>query len=131
MTTDTDSGDSSEGGWVTINQAAELTGRHPNSIRNWLRQGRLHHVREEPHPGGVRYLLREDEVVALTSSRERSSSLPTTHAGWDRLAAQVRGLAELVEEGAEVRRRLSEAEAQVERLEAENRELRERLEGRG
>jgi regulator of replication initiation timing len=70
-------------------------------------------------------------VVALASPWARSSSLPTTRAGWDRLVAQVRGLAELAEELAGVQRRLAEVEAEVARLEAENRELRERLEGRG
>jgi hypothetical protein len=43
----------------------------------------------------------------------------------------VRGLAELVGEGAEGQRRLAEAEAEVERLEANNGELRERLEDQG
>lgn len=128
MTADEGFSGSEEGRWLTITEAAELTGRHPNTIRNWVREGRLEHVREEPYPGGTRYLLWEDEMLTMIAIPERSNALPTTRGGWDRLIAQMRGLVELAGEGAAVQRRLAEAEAAVERLSEENRELRERLE---
>jgi excisionase family DNA binding protein len=125
--TDRDGFSDGEGRWLSITEAAELTGRHRNTIRNWILEGRLRHVREEPYSGGTRYLLLDDEMQSMIAIPGPSSALPTTRGGWDRLVAQVRGLAELAGEGAEVQRRLAEAEAEVERLEAENRELRERL----
>ena len=95
MTDREDFSDGEEGRWLSISEAAELTGRHANTIRNWIREGRLEHVREEPYSGGTRYLLSEDEMQSMIAIPGPSNALPTTRGGWDRLVAQVRGLAEL------------------------------------
>lgn len=76
MTADEGSEDTSEGRWVT--EAAELTGRHPNTIRNWVRDRRLQHVREEPYSGGTRYLLSEDEMQTMIAIQMAASGLVLT-----------------------------------------------------
>lgn len=131
MTTDDEFAGSEEGRWVTINEAAAITGRHPNTIRNWVREGRFSHVGEEPHPGGIRYLLAEDEVMTMMAIPAQSDARPKTRGDWDRLAAQLRRAADVVGEVAELQRRVAEAEAEVARLEEENRLLRKALEEGG
>lgn len=131
MTTEKDAEDASEGRWVTINESAEITGRHPNTIRNWVREGRFSHVGQEPHPGGIWYLLAEDEVMTMMVIPERSNARPNTRGDWDRLAAQLRSAAEVVGEVAELQRRVAEAEAGVARLAKENRRLRKAVEEGG
>ena len=46
---------------LTVAQGAHRTGRDPETIRRWIRAGRL---RAERH--GNRYLIHEDELAVMT-----------------------------------------------------------------
>jgi len=58
---------SKEGNWLTLKQAAQLTGYAESSIRRWIKEGRLPKsaVRKEPIPSGVRYWVKAESVQAL------------------------------------------------------------------
>lgn len=49
---------------VTVKEAAELLGRHPNTINNWLRRGLLHKIKI----GGSVFISRS-EIEALLLAR--------------------------------------------------------------
>jgi excisionase family DNA binding protein len=55
---------------LTVDQAAQRIDRNPETVRRWIRAGRL---RSERH--GNRHLIHEDDLVALTEE-PRSIGVP-------------------------------------------------------
>jgi excisionase family DNA binding protein len=68
-------------GLIDIRQAAELTGRHPETIRRWVWSGRLQAERR-----GRQLLVAEADVRALAGGSDDAISL----ADWARMARAVR-----------------------------------------
>lgn len=56
---------------ITVPEAARRVGRHPETVRRWIRSGRLRSERV-----GTQHLLREEEVLALAA--DRTLPLPAT-----------------------------------------------------
>ncbi len=55
---------------LTVGQAAQRTGRDPETIRRWIRAGRLRSERR-----GNRHMVHEDDLAALTEE-PRSVGVP-------------------------------------------------------
>ncbi len=53
---------------ITVREAAERVGRNPETVRRWIRSGKL-----PSHKVGTRHLIDEFDIAALS---ERSDSLP-------------------------------------------------------
>ncbi|MEX0658012.1 MAG: helix-turn-helix domain-containing protein [Egibacteraceae bacterium] len=60
---------------MTVPEAARRTGRHPETIRRWIRAGRL-----RAHKAGTQHLIDEADLDAIIG--EATVALP---AGWERL----------------------------------------------
>ena len=56
--------------FVTVEQAAGLCQRHPESVRRWIRSGLLPAVKPKQGPGG-RFLIRRDDLETLLTPRAR------------------------------------------------------------
>jgi len=61
---------------LTVPETAERLGRHPETVRRWIRSGRL-----RAHKVGTQHVIEEEDVAAM--EREDTVALPR---GWDRLS---------------------------------------------
>jgi excisionase family DNA binding protein len=64
---------------LTVPEAAKRTGRNPETIRRWIRAGRLHSVKV-----GTQHLIEEADLDALSADDEPlaiPAKLRTTHSG--------------------------------------------------
>ncbi|HHH42343.1 MAG TPA: helix-turn-helix domain-containing protein, partial [Chloroflexi bacterium] len=61
--------------WISLSEAAELLGVHPNTLRHWADQGEFPSVRT---PGGHRRFRRAD-VEAYLNRSQRTSHPPAIH----------------------------------------------------
>lgn len=63
---------------LTVPEAALRVGRDPETVRRWIRSGRL-----RSHKIGTQHMIDEDDLVAFTSDKAvpRPSWLRTTHSG--------------------------------------------------
>jgi uncharacterized protein len=50
---------------LTVPEAARRTGRHPETIRRWIREGRL-----RAHKVGTQHLIEPDDLLAITEARQ-------------------------------------------------------------
>jgi len=61
---------------VTVPEAARRVGRNPETVRRWIREGKLRSTKV-----GTQHLIEESDLEA--ASARRSNRLPVP-AGWDR-----------------------------------------------
>jgi excisionase family DNA binding protein len=61
---------------ITVPEAARRIGRHPETVRRWIRSGRLRSQRV-----GTQHLVEEAEVRALAD--DEPLDLPTAWTRWD------------------------------------------------
>lgn len=56
---------------LTVPEAAKRTGRNPETIRRWIREGKLRATKI-----GTQHILDEQDLDAMLTSREDTVSLP-------------------------------------------------------
>lgn len=70
---------SKDGNWLTLKEAAQLTGRGETTIGTWISEGHLPKgaVRREPLPNGFRYRVKAEAVLALAQRPRAGQNWPT------------------------------------------------------
>mgnify|MGYP000861094271 CR=1 FL=1 len=63
---------------ITVPEAARRTGKNPETIRRWIRSGRL-----RSHRVGTQHLVEDAEVAALAEPRDSAPLLPEWEVMWD------------------------------------------------
>jgi hypothetical protein len=64
---DADAPSTGEDEWLSVADAAAVTGRNPETIRRWIRDGRIDARRATGRPGGAQEVRRHD-VLAINEA---------------------------------------------------------------
>jgi hypothetical protein len=63
-----------ENEWLSVTDAAALIARNPETIRRWIRDGRIHARRAAGRPGGAQEVRRHDLIAIDEAPRTDSQS---------------------------------------------------------